>query len=156
MIPHASRIYGKTRPKLYFYTEAYNFAWEGKAKGSAYQVSYRIDDIFGKNVLTLQGRKKKKPGPSSVINGALDVSTMASGAYHLQLTVTDLFTKKLAVAKKDFMIYNKADFLKTSTRIQPEIAVPDTSKYLKMDEEALDLYFQQVGYICTPSEKKDL
>ena len=62
VIPNAERIYGKDLPNLFFYAEAYNFAWSDSARLSHYQVSYKIKDMNGNAVLDFVGKEKKKPG----------------------------------------------------------------------------------------------
>lgn len=153
VIPNAERIYGKEAPNLYFYSEAYNFAWNDKARKTPYQVTYKIKDSAGINVLNLEGRKKNKPGPTSVIYGSIDVSDLTTGSYVFELEVRDYHDMQLTRAEKQFYIYNKSDLLK-KWETDKQVAHAHIQKYNQMDEEELDKYFKQLKYIADKDEIK--
>jgi len=153
IIPNAERIYGKQSPNLCFYAEAYNFLWHEPARASQYQVSYKVKAMNGTTALAFAGKKKNKPGPTSVIYGSIDVSELVTGSYILALEVTDCYDMKLARAEKQFFIYNKTDFMKEAG-IDRQIAHADIQKYQQMDNDELDSYFKQLKYIADKDEIK--
>lgn len=154
VIPNSDLIYGKALPRLYFYAEAYNFAWDGDAKDSTYQVCYKISDMNGVTVFNIKGKKKKKPGKTCVVYGALDIGELASGAYRLEVKVVDFYNQWSAISNKSFFVYKKSDYIKKPLEAKTQIAFVDSEKYKQMREEQLNTYFEQIKYITTKEEKK--
>ncbi|MDW7682195.1 MAG: GWxTD domain-containing protein, partial [bacterium] len=152
VIPNAERIYGKESPNLYFYAEAYNFAWDDNGRSSPYQVTYKVKDMNGINVLNFEGLKKNKPGPTSVVYGSIDVAKLTTGSYILELEVKDHYDMRQTRSTKQFFIYNKSDLLK-KTEINKQIVHANIEKYNQMDEDELDHYFNQLKYITDKQEK---
>lgn len=153
VIPNASGLYGKSLPRLFYYLEAYNFSLTENAAENSYQAHYRIKTPSGNIIRDMPGRKSPKPGKTAVIYGSLDISELTSGAYKLQIDVTDFQTGQVASAEKDFIIYNRDEFVKSPAAIENERQLATAERYRDMSEAELDRYFQQLHYLATNEEK---
>lgn len=154
IIPNADGIYGKDLPALFFYAEVYNFAWEEDIHNGTYQVRYKIKNRTGISVLDLKGKEKHKPGKTSIVYGSLDISELASDTYSLELEVSDNDNMQVAVREKQFFIYNKSDFIRIPGDAEKQVVRTTAEKYLQMDEQQLDAYFNQLKYIADKDDKK--
>lgn len=154
VIPHASGLYGKAMPRLYYYVETYNFSISDDANENRYQARYRIKTRQGKTIQDVPGRKTPKPGKTAVIYGSLDISELKNGAYTLQIDVTDLQTDKVARSEKNFVIYNPEEAEQSVEKVATERYLATYKRYQQMTEEELDHYFKQLSYLATSDEKK--
>jgi GWxTD domain-containing protein len=154
VIPNPSNVFGTGLPNLNFYAEVYNLEIEANAKGTTYHSNYYILDQGDKIIIEVIGRPKKKPGSSSIIHGALDVSQLETGLYCFKVVVTDDFSGKTMESKKDFQIYNMKDVIaKRTANVKPKEETPP-DEFLNMDDKALDEYFGPIKYIALKGEQK--
>ncbi len=161
VLPNPSRVYGLEMPILFCYFEIYNLAPATGEEGGKYSITYKIVDADGKEVKTFPEQVRKKPGSSSVAVNNLNVVTCVSGAYTLQVQVTDLETKKTASQQCDFFVYREADFAQGGAAFQ-KMEVKDgqgspgldASRYDNMMEEELDREFDYASYISRREERK--
>jgi len=152
VVPNASRIYGSgLLPKIFFYAEAYNLAFGEAAKQSTFHLNYDILDQQGNPVKQIPGSPKPKPGNSSIINGGVNVSDLASGFYTFRITITDDFNGQVATAQKNFYIYKVEDFVATAT--QPQAVAQQKDEFDDMDEKELNRQFDMVRYIASKDDK---
>ena len=154
VIPNPSNVFGTGLSNLNFYTEVYNLEIEANAKGTTYHSNYYILDQNNNIVTEVLGRSKKKPGSSSIIHGALDVSQLATGLYCFKVVVIDDFSGKTVESKKDFQIYSMKDVMLTSTSTSKPKEETPPNEFLNMDEKALNEYFNQIKYIAFKEEQK--
>jgi len=154
VIPNPSSLYGFSLPVLYYYAEAYNFAFSDNERGTFRQESY-ITDTQGALIKIILDEIKQKPGSSSVLVGGSNIAGLPGNTYFLNLKVTDQQTGKTARKTKRFTL------VKPSGK-----SGPDTTKnrvlyqnillaiYMNYGEEDLDLEFEQARYISADEEKK--
>jgi len=154
VIPNPSNIYGTGLTNLNFYAEVYNLEIDADAKGTTYHSNYYIFDQSEKLITEIIGRPKKKPGSSSIIHGALDVSQLATGFYGFKVVVTDDFSGNTVESKKYFQIYSIKDVVIASTASSKDEEETTPNEFLNMDEKALNEYFNQVKYIAFKEEQK--
>ncbi|MBN2011282.1 GWxTD domain-containing protein [candidate division KSB1 bacterium] len=159
IVPNADCLYGNGLSELKFYAEAYNLVCDNEAIGSTYQVHYTISDINGNSVMELPGRRKVKPGTSTVIYGALPVDELMDNIYRLKITLTDEFTGNSTESVKTFFCVHEgtaADNLLKSNVGKGQALMDDLefSEYENINEQALNELFEQVKYIASEEEIK--
>jgi GWxTD domain-containing protein len=161
VMPNPSSLYGIGLPILYTYNEIYNFAEATSEEGNKYTMSYRVLDTDGNEVKTFPERVRTKPGASSVAVNNLNVVTLVSGTYTLEVSATDHETDSTAVTARKFFVYRQDDFAAggaTFQKVEGESGVGsgspglDASRYDAMTEEELDLEFDQAKYIAEREE----
>lgn len=154
VMPNASRIYGTGLNELSFYAEAYNLSFEDNAKESTYHSIYHILDEQGKTVKEYVGQPKKKPGKSCIIYGALDISDLPSGFYIFKIIIIDDLTGQIAESSKIFNVYKIEDFIaskKTTSKPSEQLI---ENEFIKMNEDELNKYFDQIRYITLKEDNK--
>ncbi|MDZ7316479.1 MAG: GWxTD domain-containing protein [candidate division KSB1 bacterium] len=159
VLPHPAAVYGIGMPILYCYAEIYNLAPGESEEGRKYSVTYRVLDSDGKEAKTFPAQVRSKPGESSVLVQNLNVVTLVSGTYQLEVKVRDHQTGAEAKAAHRFFVYRPDDFAAGGAAFQameksqgqgsPGI---DADRYDVMKEEELDLEFDWVRYIAKPEE----
>ncbi len=159
VMPNPSALYGIGLPMLYTYNEIYHLAEATSEDGGKYTMSYRVLDTDGNEVKTFPDRERSKPGESAVAVNNLNVVTLVSGTYTLEVTVTDHETGKNATTMRKFFVYRQDDFAEGGAafqKVQTEggSGSPglDASRYDTMTEEELDLEFDQAQYVADREE----
>jgi GWxTD domain-containing protein len=161
VMPNPSSVYGIGLPILYTYNEIYNLADATSQDGEKYTVSYRVLDNDGNEVKKFPDRVRSKPGHSSVAVNNLNVVTLVSGTYTLQVAVTDHENGHTAMTARKFFVYRQDDFAEGGAAFQKIEAEKsegsgspglDASRYDAMTEEELDLEFNQAKYIAEREE----
>ncbi|MBN1482187.1 GWxTD domain-containing protein [candidate division KSB1 bacterium] len=162
VMPNPSSVFGIGLPILYTYNEIYNFAEGTSEQGGKYTVSYHILDNDGNEVKKFADRVRSKPGVSAVAVNNLNVVTLVSGTYILEVKVTDHETENTTSTSRKFFVYRKEDFAEGGAAFQkvneeqsgagsPGL---DASRYDAMTEEELDLEFEQAQYIAEREEAR--
>ncbi len=105
VIPNPDRVYGAAFPELYFYVEIYHQTKNGKSAEVLYRLDGRILNQFGKSVSIFKPKVIKEIPPSSAMDGSYNIVQLPGGFYTLEIKVTCVTTKEVAVAKKNFVIY---------------------------------------------------
>ena len=161
VMPNPSALYGIGLPIMYTYTEIYNLVDGTSENGNKYTVSYRVLDDDGYEVKKFPDRVRTKPGHSSVAVNNLNVVTLISGTYALEVAVTDHETEKTVNTTRKFFVYRQDDFAEGGAAFQKVEAERaegsgspglDASRYDTMTEEELDLEFNQAKYIAEREE----
>lgn len=161
IMPNSSCLYGLSLPILFCYAEVYNLAPSSSEEGNKYSISYRVLDADGKEAKVFPGQTRQKPGSSSVIVNNLNVITLVSGTYSLEIQVRDHETQKTSSAGHKFFVYREGDFAQDGAAFaQADQAVGqgspglDASRYDSMKEDELDVEFDMARYIAEQEEAK--
>lgn len=154
VIPNPSSLYGYSLPVIYYYAEAYNFAFVDDETGTFRQESY-ITDAQGNTIKAISNEVKKKPGGSAVLVGGSNIAGLPGNTYFFNLRITDQQTGQTASRTKRFIL------LKPSGKSVPDSTGNDTLSqnillaiYRDYQEEDLDREFEQAGYISIAEEKR--
>ncbi|MFQ5864275.1 MAG: GWxTD domain-containing protein, partial [bacterium] len=149
VIPNPSVLYGLERPMLYFYSEIYNLS------KSAYKVDYTILDSQRNAFRTYPTKIRKKSGTALVEVGGVNVVTLPTGRYLLELKVTDLGNSSQASQRKKFYIYRPEKTVQTLPKIRAEEKDnPLIEFYKSLSQETIDEEFETATYIAATKEKK--
>ncbi|MBI5867765.1 MAG: GWxTD domain-containing protein [candidate division Zixibacteria bacterium] len=101
--PDCRGVLGGDRPRLFFYTEVYNLAFD-PSRDNSYDIAVSVappDSVAGK---VLKVQKLTKAGTSAVLASGVDVRELPAGPYSLRIDVTDPATGQTARAKKGFHV----------------------------------------------------
>lgn len=139
ILPNASRIYGRDLPLLYFYFEAYNFA-----AADSYEVHYRVTDSRQQTLKQLPTKRARKPGPSSVEVGGVNVGSLADSVCYLEVEVKDRATQAVARATKRFAVLLPA----------PKAVSEAEQRLSAMSPEQFKTHVEQMQYLLREDDKK--
>ena len=158
--PNPTGLYGIGVPILYTYLEIYNLAPATTETGAKYRVEYKVLNSDGKLVKSLAVKERKKPGTSAVEVNAANVVTLLSGAYLVEVEVTDLETGKVSRGNHKFFVYRQEDYAVGGEKFQKTEEVQgvgsagvDADRYNTMTEKEINLEFEYVRYISTKEER---
>jgi len=101
--PDCRGLIGSDRPRLYFYSEVYNLAFD-PARDNSYDVTISValaDSATGKPVKV---QRLTKAGTTAVLATGVDVRDLSAGAYTLRVAVNDPATGQKAETRKAFQI----------------------------------------------------
>jgi len=101
--PDCRGLVGGDRPRLFFYSEVYNLAFD-PAQDNAYDVTISVaptDSVTGRPVKV---QKLTKAGNTAVLATGIDVRDLPAGAYNLRIDVNDPATGQKAGAQKGFQV----------------------------------------------------
>ena len=145
IMPNAQALFGDGLEQISFYAELYNLEFSSGA--GQYHVDYIIKDRDGKLLYRLPGKKRAKNNSSSAIYASFDISSLMSGKYMLHLEAVDEDNNSTATVKKVFTIFRQKDAIAEYDKKEKQL-------YETLDEEALQNYFDQIGYIADDQEKR--
>ncbi len=160
IIPNTERLYGMGLPMLMFYFELYNLKQSGEPDTAHYDVTYSILNSDREAVRKFPTRRKRKPGDSAVEVGGVNIITLISGTYFLNIDVFDTYSKQHASRDAKFYVYRPGDYKKTVTdSMNEEMAARYRMKMLEgayqaMSEAEIDDEFAASTYIASHDEKK--
>jgi len=162
VMPNPSGVYGIGMPILYTYAEIYNLSDASSGEGETYSVSYTIYDGDGNETKSFPTREHNKPGQSAVEVNNLNVVTLVSGPYTLEVKVTDHETGKEAATRRRFFVYRDVDFEEGGAAFRKQSGVKtgegsagmDADRYDVMAEKELDQEFEYARYIAGGEERK--
>ncbi|KAA3657589.1 MAG: hypothetical protein DWQ10_13000 [Calditrichaeota bacterium] len=152
VIPNPGRLYGDGLIVLRFYMEVYGLT---TAPNSTYLVQYRIFDANGEIAKQFAPRQKSVAAKNLVEIGGINIVTLHTGVYKLQVIVRDKSSGQQTSREALFYIYRKRDIPE-----QKDVAAPVVSKnllyklYNAYDEQKLDTEFESVNWIATQEEKE--
>jgi GWxTD domain-containing protein len=159
VIPNTEHLYGVGLPMLMFYFELYNLKQPAEVDTNHYEVKYSILNNDKAQVRSFPSRKKLKPGNSAVEIGGVNIITLLSGTYYLQVDVIDLYSKKVVSRVAKFFVYRAADYEQTDTDSTRKTVITQQrtqlieSAYQVMKETEIDDEFGACTYIATREEK---
>ena len=129
---------------MYIYGEIYHLAYDS-ARGSKYQLAYRVDTEFGEEFRNFGYTFVDKPGKSAAVIQSFDISGWPAGNYNLVMAVTDTVSHEDATATIPFKIVSP-------TRILAAMTTRGTfDPYDTLDLQAKE---NLVAYMLTPAEKQ--
>lgn len=159
VIPNTDGLYGTGLPMLMFYYEVYNLKKQDEADSTTYTVQYRILDSSDEPVREFSSRKKLKPGNSVVEVGGINIITLLSGTYFLQVDIQDSINNSSANKTQKFFVYRSGDFENVQpdslrrVQIGQQAARMIENVYSSMNEQEIDEEFAAASYIASSDEK---
>ncbi len=147
--PNPSNLFGNNINKLFYYLELYNLNKE--ELGESYSVT---SEIAGQDGTEIKSNTKKYDlkSDSKVEFGSIDISTLPSNRYLLNIKLSDSNNKELLRAYKYFYIYNSdtAQDNRVLTDLENEYLL---SEYPKLTEKQVDSEFNKAIYIMSDQQK---
>ncbi len=157
VIPNPDKFYGTGMPMLMFYSEIYNLTDKSEPDTGNYSVQYRILDGDGQPVREFPAKVRKKPGESAVEVSGMNIISIHSGTYYLELDVKDLVNGESASQKKKFFIYREGDLAISDSAAQQlaeeKLRASLIRIYKNMSSESLNEEFEAAFYLATKEEK---
>lgn len=101
--PDPRAALSRNRPRLYFYGEIYNLAYEPGGE-NVYELGFRFLTPDNVTVQDFGKRAYKKPGTSSVLATSLETRDLPEGRYNLEVTVFDSALASRVVITKPFTV----------------------------------------------------
>jgi GWxTD domain-containing protein len=151
VIPNPNATYGMGLPMLYAYAEIYNLTFPSD---SAYTVVYRILDGQGSTVKTLPAKRRPILGKQLVEVGAVNVVSLPSGTFFLELQVVDHATQKEAVRRHKFFVYREDTPMLAAGQSASTGLELMQAFYRQRPVEELEEEFKAVRYLATKEEQK--
>ncbi len=140
-----------------FYSEIYNLTDKSEPDTGNYSVQYRILDGDGQPVREFPAKVRKKPGESAVEVSGMNIISIHSGTYYLELDVKDLVNGESASQKKKFFIYREGDLAISDSAAQQlaeeKLRASLIRIYKNMSSESLNEEFEAAFYLATKEEK---
>jgi GWxTD domain-containing protein len=133
IIPNSSRRFGILNPILYIYYELYNIP---VSSGENLIVDYSIINSDARAVKKLPSVHVRKPGRTSSIMHGINVSSISSGIYELNVEIRDSSTDKKINLSRRFEV------------IQPDYA----SLASRFSEGEAQIAGNQIKFIASPAE----
>lgn len=154
VVPNPTRFFGTQMPMFYYYIEAYGLSYDS-ASIDSYTVTRRIVDAETSDPIRPDVVKSyRKAGNSSVIVDGFPVTTIHTGTYTLELTVTDNATGISKMERKKFWCYRKEDYIagRTLTPEQRYIFQPQGMEGTILDVLDPDSALMWMRYSLTKEE----
>ncbi len=151
VIPNPGRLYGDGLVVLRFYFEIYNLQ---PADAATYSVRYRIFDAGGQTTKMFAKKNKRIAAKNLVEIGGINIVTLRTGVYTLQVSVRDNGSGQQAIREQVFYIFRKKD-----KRDRQDVTSPAVTKnlllrlYESYDEQKLDEEFEAAVWIASATEK---
>lgn len=148
IIPNPTKTYGPRTPILYYYLEAYNLL-KARNKGT-YYTKVGVYDSDNREIRAYD-RWKQRTNESSVEVGSVNLSSLPTGTYRLQFSLTDSATNVTVSSSKKFLIYDRDRGPDRTTEAGGYD--PLATEYILMAEDELNQEFGAVHYLMNLSEK---
>ncbi len=160
VVPNPTALYGLSLPILYLYSELYHLAAASSDSGHYYRVIYKIYSSDGLIVKQTDPKRRKKPGESAVEVSGINVVSLVSGAYRVEIAVTDLENGAEMTSWRKFFVYREADYAEGGAVFvrQEEFKGggspgSDADRYNVASEKELDREFEYTRYINRKQER---
>lgn len=101
--PDCRALVGSAQPRLFFYTEAYNLAFD-PTRDNSYKLAFSIIPTDGSPARPLGVQTPTKPGTSAVLASAVSVRDLPSGMYRLRIELSDPASSQSAAVEKNFQV----------------------------------------------------
>lgn len=141
ILPNPSKIFGTSRPSIFYYTELY-----GINEGDDIEYSWRITTAEGEELMKGDVKNQKSPGSSIALVDRILVPRLKTGSYDLYLTITNKTTGKTIEGVNNFYTFRQIDFDKKQ-RILPEdltVSARDSVELDIMKDDEIVTEFEQV------------
>lgn len=149
VFPNPSNIYGNGLPILFYYVEFYDLLKD--ADEHSIKLTTKVIDWVGKEKYSKEKVIKRKYN-SIVEVGAINITKFATGTYTIALYLIDSLHNFGLVSSKRFYVYNP------EIQVEQPKAVSDadllSSEFNVMNDDELNLYFEQSKYIANSEEIK--
>lgn len=122
IMPNPSRRYGVLNPVLYFYYEIYNLQ-ENNSENEV-SIKYEISSSDGTSLRSLKQETKQLSGVTSGIINGINVSSVASGIYFLNIEITNKASGERLELSRRFEVI-QLDYLSA----EPLMTVEEAEKY---------------------------
>ena len=143
--PNPSKIYGTHQPVLFYYSELYNL---DKTNTSQLKIKSTIVNSFGKEVQS-QEKIRKNNYSSFVEVGLFKVNNLKTGAYQLNLEISDSSANVLSSTAKKFFIFNQTlSLVDSSFSMYKALA----NEYATFTAEEILREFEIIKYIASKLE----
>jgi len=160
IIPNPTGLYGLNLPILYLYSEIYNFTPASSDSGARYQVVYKIYTADGQIVKQTDPKLRNKPGDSAVEVSGINVVSLISGAYRVELAVKDMETGAETNSWRKFFVYREADYAEGGAVFKRQEEMKgagspgtDADRYAVLSEKELDREFEYTRYINAKEQR---
>ncbi len=149
VLPNPSNIFGDGLPILFYYTEFYDLL-KGEQENPIKLIT-KVIDWVGKERYSKEKIIRRKYN-SIVEVGAINITKYPTGTYTIALYLIDSINNYGLVSSKRFFVYNpdiKPEQMQTFTDVDVL-----SSEFAVMNEDELNLYFEQSKYIALGDEIK--
>jgi GWxTD domain-containing protein len=116
VIPNPMAVFSEEDSAIYIYAELYNLQFD-EGKNDSFSLHYQVFESDGMPYFDYGKTSQIKPGSSSVITNALDVSSFEPGKYDLSLIVDDFSSGMSDTTVKRFFIFPKAGQIQFATTV---------------------------------------
>ena len=155
VIPNPSNTYNVTMPMIYYYAEIYNLPFN-EADPREYIVKSYLTDKNNDIIKNLPDKVQTIPGESAVVVNGVNIVTLPTDIYFLNVEVQDKMTNQIIKRQKRFT-FQKPEPIDTSSQ-DMITAVENKSSidlvYSGMSETDLNQEFEMVKYIAKSEEKE--
>ena len=150
ILPNPSKIFGTTRPFLYYYTEVY-----GLEPGDEVEYNWEISSSETGESKKGESSKKTSPGRSLVLADRIPVPVLKTGSYDFILSVKNKRTGISIEGRNNFYMYRKIDFVKERYRMPENISTMqrDSIELDIMKDDEINTEFEQVYSILDNTEQ---
>ncbi len=148
VVPHPNLIFGKIKPVLFFYAEAYNLDQAALPEG--YFLKYYITNACGdiiENIVPRKVRKERVVNPS-VEFGMLRVGSVANGSYEFHVEISDLQDESIIHQRKKFYVYQPDEAIAGDLLRQGPV-----NFFLMLDSAQVEDEFLKISYLINKSTK---
>lgn len=147
VVPNPAMIFGQNLPIVYFYSELYNV--NKNIQSEVLTVYHQLYN--SKNNLMYDKKKYVMRKNNNIVDaGAINIHKMPTGAYTLNVSVTDSISKYKVISSKKLYVYNP-NVVDTATVTVQEGEIL-ASEFISMSDEELNESFEIAKYIATGKE----
>ncbi len=150
ILPNPSKVFGTTRPFLYYYLELY-----GLNEDDEIEYTWTISSAETDEVKKGDMQLKKSPGRSLVLADRISVPVLKTGSYDLSVKITNKTSGKTIEGRNNFYMYRKLDFVKDRYRLPDDISASqrDSLELDIMKDEDVSTEFDQVYSILEKTDQ---
>ncbi|MBI5215890.1 MAG: GWxTD domain-containing protein [Ignavibacteriae bacterium] len=148
-VPNPSLMYGTGLPMMFYYVEVYNLL--KSVNGEKVTLRTQVFDSGNKEAL-VQNKQKQRTNNASVEVDKVNVSSLKSGTYTLQVSVLDSAEHVYADMKKKFFILKPGSEIDTTQKKEQFSLV--LTEFTAMGEKELDNEFAEAEYLAHGDEKE--
>lgn len=149
ILPNPSKIFGTSRPSIFYYTELY-----GISEGDEIEYSWRITTSDGEELMKGDVKNKISPGGSIALVDRILVPRLKTGSYDLYLKVTNKTTGKTIEGVNNFYTFRQIDFDKKQ-RIMPEGLTTSARDSVELDIMKDDEIVTEFEQVYSTLDKKE-
>ena len=155
VIPNPSNTYNVTMPMMYYYAEIYNLPFNESDPGE-YVIKSYLTDKNDNVIKKLPDKVQAIPGKSAVLVNGLNIVTLPTDIYFLNVEVQDKITNQTTKRQKRFT-FQKPEPIDTSAQ---DLVTADESKssidlaYTGMSEADMNQEFEMIKFIAKSEEKE--